>query len=124
MRSKSDTKPVLGAPQTESSVMPLLEPQRQFCSLRRTTAACPSAPALRGGAADFWLPYPAGISRRSLAQCRFIGRPERGATVPLPEQPEMVPVPSTCAKECCRSEEHTSELQSPMYLVCRLLLEK
>src|SRR5437762_8174084 len=30
--------------------------------------------------------------------------------------------PSECA--CRRSEEHTSELQSPMYLVCRLLLEK
>src|SRR5437879_10281798 len=29
--------------------------------------------------------------------------------------------PSSRAK---RSEEHTSELQSPMYLVCRLLLEK
>src|SRR5258708_29200730 len=36
------------------------------------------------------------------------------------------------AKECClnpagartRSEEHTSELQSPDHLVCRLLLEK
>src|SRR5437764_1027117 len=26
--------------------------------------------------------------------------------------------------ETFRSEEHTSELQSPMYLVCRLLLEK
>src|SRR5437879_5896053 len=26
--------------------------------------------------------------------------------------------------EATRSEEHTSELQSPMYLVCRLLLEK
>src|SRR5437763_11779798 len=26
--------------------------------------------------------------------------------------------------ERSRSEEHTSELQSPMYLVCRLLLEK
>ena len=26
--------------------------------------------------------------------------------------------------ENARSEEHTSELQSPMYLVCRLLLEK
>src|SRR5437762_4122617 len=26
--------------------------------------------------------------------------------------------------EGSRSEEHTSELQSPMYLVCRLLLEK
>src|SRR5437762_6141291 len=27
-------------------------------------------------------------------------------------------------KRVPRSEEHTSELQSPMYLVCRLLLEK
>src|SRR5437762_10029469 len=27
-------------------------------------------------------------------------------------------------REIVRSEEHTSELQSPMYLVCRLLLEK
>src|SRR5437879_11272785 len=27
-------------------------------------------------------------------------------------------------KQQHRSEEHTSELQSPMYLVCRLLLEK
>src|SRR5437764_4875467 len=27
-------------------------------------------------------------------------------------------------KQATRSEEHTSELQSPMYLVCRLLLEK
>src|SRR5437764_10508871 len=26
--------------------------------------------------------------------------------------------------ELFRSEEHTSELQSPMYIVCRLLLEK
>src|SRR3712207_7914401 len=25
--------------------------------------------------------------------------------------------------DCCRSEEHTSELQSRQYLVCRLLLE-
>src|SRR5437762_5173641 len=28
------------------------------------------------------------------------------------------------ARQTARSEEHTSELQSPMYLVCRLLLEK
>src|SRR5437763_9179967 len=27
-------------------------------------------------------------------------------------------------QDVVRSEEHTSELQSPMYLVCRLLLEK
>src|SRR5437762_6151084 len=29
-----------------------------------------------------------------------------------------------CRRALDRSEEHTSELQSPMYLVCRLLLEK
>src|SRR5690348_17946007 len=27
-------------------------------------------------------------------------------------------------RSCSRSEEHTSELQSPVHLVCRLLLEK
>src|SRR5437763_3452874 len=31
---------------------------------------------------------------------------------------------SSCASLIVRSEEHTSELQSPMYIVCRLLLEK
>src|SRR5437879_9478356 len=34
----------------------------------------------------------------------------------------MVPAPGR--EQDLRSEEHTSELQSPMYLVCRLLLEK
>src|SRR5438876_3820416 len=40
------------------------------------------------------------------------------------------PPPVTCAIACTsargrsRSEEHTSELQSPVHLVCRLLLEK
>src|SRR5258708_20846375 len=29
-----------------------------------------------------------------------------------------------CGKNLTRSEEHTSELQSPDHLVCRLLLEK
>src|SRR5437762_7613834 len=33
-------------------------------------------------------------------------------------------VPALIALYQDRSEEHTSELQSPMYLVCRLLLEK
>src|SRR5437764_2013445 len=37
-----------------------------------------------------------------------------------------MPCPSPPARRSApiRSEEHTSELQSPMYLVCRLLLEK
>src|SRR3712207_8842627 len=34
------------------------------------------------------------------------------------------PCPQRCATGCQRSEEHTSELQSRQYLVCRLLLEK
>src|SRR5437762_8737682 len=33
-------------------------------------------------------------------------------------------LPRVFAEQVWRSEEHTSELQSPMYLVCRLLLEK
>src|SRR5258708_29664634 len=35
---------------------------------------------------------------------------------------QLPPLPS--AWDCLRSEEHTSELQSPDHLVCRLLLEK
>src|SRR5258708_27877282 len=38
----------------------------------------------------------------------------------LPNIPERV---ERIAKSCPRSEEHTSELQSPDHLVCRLLLE-
>src|ERR1017187_8605578 len=34
------------------------------------------------------------------------------------------PGPALLKSTSRRSEEHTSELQSPMYLVCRLLLEK
>src|SRR5260370_23153806 len=34
------------------------------------------------------------------------------------------PATSACARVCRRSEEHTSELQSHLNLVCRLLLEK
>src|SRR5437763_11864658 len=34
------------------------------------------------------------------------------------------PLGSAAPPPLPRSEEHTSELQSPMYLVCRLLLEK
>src|SRR3954449_13402474 len=33
-------------------------------------------------------------------------------------------MPFCCCSDVCRSEEHTSELQSHSHLVCRLLLEK
>src|SRR5258708_9890137 len=40
---------------------------------------------------------------------------------PLPPYP---PARLAATQVCRRSEEHTSELQSPDHLVCRLLLEK
>src|SRR5207244_7901613 len=40
----------------------------------------------------------------------------------VPDETRNVAVQVVSAK--CRSEEHTSELQSPDHLVCRLLLEK
>src|SRR5690348_17587603 len=61
------------------------------------------------------------------------------ATVPdspdvpeAPEAPDTAAAPDTSAPSvgtpgavpAARSEEHTSELQSPVHLVCRLLLEK
>src|SRR3712207_6872729 len=50
----------------------------------------------------------------------------------LPGTPNLVPVKNTYEENAyavsqgqdLRSEEHTSELQSRQYLVCRLLLEK
>src|SRR3712207_8928495 len=36
----------------------------------------------------------------------------------------LPPLPSSAEEATTRSEEHTSELQSRQYLVCRLLLEK
>src|SRR2546423_10509574 len=40
-------------------------------------------------------------------------------------RPRVRPVSArSCAVQAARSEEHTSELQSLAYLVCRLLLEK
>src|SRR5260370_23682678 len=65
------------------------------------------------------------------------GRPRESPTAPRTLRPEP-PLPSgghlrawwrsarrdTPDRRCPRSEEHTSELQSHLNLVCRLLLEK
>src|SRR3712207_6992586 len=53
---------------------------------------------------------------------RGVGAPDRPALVELARL-GVDPVVAT-AREAVRSEEHTSELQSRQYLVCRLLLEK
>src|SRR5207244_12522755 len=60
--------------------------------------------------------------RRSPRACRFGSKRDvEGATRPRREDRATV----VClSKISARSEEHTSELQSPDHLVCRLLLEK
>src|SRR5207244_13640611 len=54
---------------------------------------------------------PASAAARSTRSCAGSSSPARLATIAQPRQAR-------------RSEEHTSELQSPDHLVCRLLLEK
>src|SRR5258708_20892544 len=47
--------------------------------------------------------------------------------LPISWMPTAPPTPTSCTWSSAggwRSEEHTSELQSPDHLVCRLLLEK
>src|SRR5947208_10073220 len=42
----------------------------------------------------------------------------------LADDPDVAGAGDELLEQRCRSEEHTSELQSPDHLVCRLLLEK
>src|SRR2546429_3934904 len=65
----------------------------------------------------------AGVSScpRPLVQRRKSAKP-RPAPGWLAEVPRLPP--SAADARPCRSEEHTSELQSRLHLVCRLLLEK
>src|SRR3712207_7094142 len=51
-------------------------------------------------------------------------QPSLRQTPPSATQPVTGVDPSSQTASCGRSEEHTSELQSRQYLVCRLLLEK
>src|SRR3712207_7699792 len=53
---------------------------------------------------------------------RFAGR--GNIRTVLPTRPPRTPEASPDDARQARSEEHTSELQSRQYLVCRLLLEK
>src|ERR1017187_10735080 len=66
------------------------------------------------------------FSTRLLTGCRTPAtRPVSASVHPRPPQSTRCRNPPGRRRGCfLRSEEHTSELQSPMYLVCRLLLEK
>src|SRR3712207_9159483 len=78
------------------------------------------------------LPIFAVLRGEEERQCRPRAQPERQAAeeagdigVRLVAPRRLFPQPSeVCDEFRARSEEHTSELQSRQYLVCRLLLEK
>src|SRR3712207_6916618 len=76
---------------------------------------------------------PVALERRLAEHARDAlregGRERRRARHPQPHGPEVGVAQAAPAQEALvhrgnRSEEHTSELQSRQYLVCRLLLEK
>src|SRR3712207_8309986 len=59
---------------------------------------------------------------QSVLECSRRGTPP--AVVEVHSLEEGAQAPEAVAERLIRSEEHTSELQSRQYLVCRLLLEK
>src|SRR2546425_4967913 len=79
-------------------------------------APCRSPPRPRSTSGS---PEPRGRTWRTCSGPRV--HRDCSADEPIPDPP-----PAPAAPHCgiARSEEHTSELQSLAYLVCRLLLEK
>src|SRR5258708_19052721 len=66
-----------------------------------------------------------GCSELRRYTLQFIGRTQRAASRENDDALAGVQdLERVAAKLAARSEEHTSELQSPDHLVCRLLLEK
>src|SRR5437763_5635018 len=63
-------------------------------------------------------------SASRLDQVHGSARPMDSRHQSRPSPPPVQSIQPEAWLSCRRSEEHTSELQSPMYLVCRLLLEK
>src|SRR3712207_7354333 len=78
----------------------------------------PSTPLFRSARAPT-------VSRREPAEAPPRRRRRRGHAASAPQsRPRSRPQPPPQFPPHERSEEHTSELQSRQYLVCRLLLEK
>src|SRR5205809_1417700 len=74
-------------------------------ALRVSTASS----ALKSGSMRFWIMIPSTAASMTAAiPCAGVGSASRSAST----------------SRAIRSEEHTSELQSRLHLVCRLLLEK
>src|SRR5258708_10057700 len=106
---------------------PCSESARAFCSIRARESCsqyvssspqtCPNTAPEFPARFDFWI----GVW---LCVCMGVS-PGLGLHAASGNTPRTLPrATRTCAALSSRSEEHTSELQSPDHLVCRLLLEK
>src|SRR6267154_3849566 len=99
-----------------------------FSSATTDSAAMSNAPHFDIDMAAFWAdPYPDLARMRREAPVAFV--PQLGSTIftrrgDIFSQEKRIDVFSSHQPAGLRSEEHTSELQSPVHLVCRLLLEK
>src|SRR5438876_3682641 len=104
------------------------------CVIESELHACVMAEKVAKIAADAGLPYIFKASydkanRSSLKAFRGPGMKEGLRILEKIKKEFKVPVltdihEASQAEAVARSEEHTSELQSPVHLVCRLLLEK
>src|SRR5256885_2630293 len=83
----------------------------------------PYTPLFRSGDEDEPCLEPALFMKRKIPMAALVVLPKSGHAVNL-EEPEAFNRAVLDFLTTVRSEEHTSELQSPCNLVCRLLLEK
>src|SRR5437879_7999299 len=99
--------------------LPLLLPAKSlFVSGEKTTSRGFGIPVM------VWTTVLALISMTSTVLFPSAETNSRFAAEPKWSKRPFTPSKEIASVKTSRSEEHTSELQSPMYLVCRLLLEK
>src|SRR5690348_17600953 len=96
------------------------------CSPRRPIRRdrAPEVPSMtKTKGADTRRKISSGVATSSASLSAFSSARFLGTTSPITTWMKLIARNAT-AKLSPRSEEHTSELQSPVHLVCRLLLEK
>src|SRR5690348_17396214 len=75
-----------------------------------------------------WRSRPTAMPRPAEIEVELCAAPNGSYSLSLrrvkPERPPPIRSVRMRSRRPVRSEEHTSELQSPVHLVCRLLLEK
>src|SRR5207248_6906904 len=88
----------------------------RFCAHCYGNSAVPSS--------CFWITPPPIKGSRSRNSARDTHASTSNTFLPTVQNSTLRKVFGPCRRRNWRSEEHTSELQSPYDLVCRLLLEK